>query len=122
MIRLEYLLMQPCSSIQIYSSYYFTGIISGHSKFRLLMPIIKDRNGESPLHIAINSGCDEIASLLIGQADLMGCDGQGRNPLHLAVRAGNSALVRQLLQKDRRMINIVTREGLAPLHIASRWV
>ena len=55
---------------------------------------------------------------LIAKNDFIFYDSNGWNSLHLAVRAGLPKLVEQLIQTDRRCVNIVTRDRQAPLHIA----
>jgi len=81
---------------------------------------VQDKNSETPLHIAINSGSDEIASLLIPLADLLICEQNGLNALHLAVRQGKGELVERIIQEDRLIVNIVTRDGISPLHMAAQ--
>ena len=70
----------------------------------------------------VNEGCEDISEVLVGQADLLLCDRRGWNPLHTAVHLGNAGLVRMLLREDRRVVNIVTTDGLAPLHISARFL
>merc|ERR1719354_544747 len=79
---------------------------------------IQDKNGETPLQVAINMKNEDTASQMVDQADLLVFENNGWNSLHLAVRAGLPKLVEQLIQTDRRCVNIVTRDRQAPLHIA----
>merc|ERR1719309_1787316 len=81
---------------------------------------VQDKNSETPLHIAINCGCYQIASVLVPSADLLLCEQNGLNALHVAVRHGNRQLVDEIIQQDRRSVNIVTRDGVSPLHMAVR--
>lgn len=71
------------------------------------------------LHLAIRTGNDEIAALLIGHnADVNQCNKLGRSPLHEAARAGSLRMVRQLLPQGA-MVNAADHEKWTPLHFAA---
>ena len=48
------------------------------------------------------------------------CTGSGLNVLHLASSQGEVGLIKRILKRDPALVNIVTREGSAPLHLAAR--
>jgi hypothetical protein len=48
------------------------------------------------------------------------CNRVGLNALHLAASQGEVTLIKRILRRDAALVNIVTREGVAPLHLAAR--
>ena len=59
----------------------------------------KNRDGETPLHLAAENGDKKMVELLLAnQADVNATDGTGDTPLHLAVSYHHDA-VAQLLRE-----------------------
>ena len=73
----------------------------------------------TPLHIAVASGCSEIAKFLIGKnADLNLTDELGRTPLHYAVFNDDIELVKAIVESGRADINVKNLRGFTPYHEA----
>ncbi len=91
--------------------------------FKLLLdsgadPNVQNKQGETPLHLAIKYGCIKIAQILLkygANPDIQNRD--GNTPLHLAVKLENTAAVKILL-KNRANPNITNFKGLTPLELA----
>ena len=55
------------------------------------------KDGQTPLHAAVESGHEVVARLLIdGSADVSAADKDGSTPLHVAERNGHEAVARLL--------------------------
>jgi ankyrin repeat protein len=84
----------------------------------------RDDKGASPLLIALLAGKVEVSQLLIGHCvDFDIRDTYGHNPLHMAAWNGLLDITRMLLEHDggtKALINARNKNGVTPLHIASR--
>jgi len=78
----------------------------------------RDKNGDTPLHLAIKSAFPEVARIYINAgADLSIKDKDGNTPLHLAAQKNYQTLSRNLLDAGAD-INEKNNDGDTPLHIA----
>ncbi|KAL3861975.1 hypothetical protein ACJMK2_007981 [Sinanodonta woodiana] len=82
---------------------------------------IRDIEGDTPLHDAINQRHDEAATLLIEHQslDTSICNNKGFNTLMFAVLRGHTLAVDKLLTRNKDLTNTSTSEGFTPLHIAA---
>ena len=75
--------------------------------------------GLTPLMVALDNRMEAIAFKLIDLgADLRARDHQGFTPIHFACLKGMEQVSTRLIQKDGRLINITTHDGLSPLLLA----
>ncbi|NSX83876.1 hypothetical protein GOM44_06925, partial [Wolbachia endosymbiont of Atemnus politus] len=83
--------------------------------------IVKDINGQSPLHIAAAHGRKNIVKLFVGEMGLCvdDVDNHGKTPLHIAAQNGHKDTVEILLKNKA---NTFTQDiaGLSPLYYAIR--
>ena len=79
---------------------------------------IQDVHGDSPFHLALIQGDHSLIDLLIDGAIFLSCNARGHNSLHIAAIRGDVLATKKILKKDRTIINIVTRDGLAALHLS----
>ncbi|RYV02852.1 hypothetical protein SOPP22_07255 [Shewanella sp. OPT22] len=78
---------------------------------------VKNQEGISPLHLAINKENNEYALMLIrAGADINLPDANGDRPIHLAVRKNNTNLVSELVKTC--MLNVQNTKGFSPLFLA----
>ncbi len=79
---------------------------------------IKNGDGKTPLHIAVEKNYEDIVRLLLQKnADLNTKDNNGNTPLHIAVKNGNYFVVKELLRAGADK-NIKNNEGKTALDIA----
>jgi len=88
-------------------------------------PNILNREGDTPLHIAVRIGYvqhKEIVTKLLscGKCNPDIQNRKGETPLHIAVRRNNAAALSQLLDHKRCNPNVQNEEGDTLLHIAVR--
>ncbi len=81
---------------------------------------IADKDGETPLHLAISSDEEFAQILLENGAKVNTKDVNGQTAFHLACKKSTYQLVKLLLDHDAD-INNPDNEGLTPLHIACRY-
>ena len=75
---------------------------------------------DTPLHLAISKGFDDIVKLLLDKkADVNLKNSYGNTPLHVAVSVGNDNLIKLLLDK-KADVNAKGSGDDTPLHIAIR--
>jgi E3 ubiquitin-protein ligase mind-bomb len=79
---------------------------------------IQDVHGDSPFHLALLHGDHALISLLIDGAAFLSCNAKGHNSLHIAAIRGDVLAIKKILKKDRTIINIVTRDGDAAVHLS----
>jgi len=80
----------------------------------------KDENDETPLHLAVRRGYNEVIGLLLAQgADVNAKNEAGVTPLHTAVQEGYKEVVRLLVAKGAD-VNAKTNKGDTPLYEAVR--
>lgn len=91
-------------------------------------PTIKSNNGMSPLHCAAKAGEACTVYLLIAQyrsLSILSREinelGDGKTPLHYACQSGSQSTVSVLLSAGAG-VNIMDEDGLAPLHVLSRFI
>ncbi|KAI1133243.1 ankyrin repeat-containing domain protein [Nemania abortiva] len=80
----------------------------------------QDENRNTPLHVAIETGQDDIVKLLLqrGASSLLNeCNNQGDTPLHIAVSKQNKHIVRWLLDVGADPNALNSETGLSPLHL-----
>lgn len=81
-------------------------------------PHIRDRDGASPLHYAVQVGAMQTVKLLLKyEVDVNAADNEGWTPLHIAVQSRNRDIAKVLLvngaDKTRR-----TKDGMTPLDLS----
>ncbi len=82
---------------------------------------IKDKNGDTPLHLALRHGFPEIAKLLIeNNVDSQIKDKNGDTPLHLALRHGFPEIAKLLIENNAA-IQLQDVEGKTALHLALEY-
>ena len=88
------------------------------------MPLGKDDNRDTPLHVAVMSGRLDILMYLIEERKCSpGCLGRwGRTPLHRACfEKANLAMVKYLVEKYGCDLFICDKSGQTPLDLATTW-
>jgi len=81
-------------------------------------PNIRDKDGNTPLHLAASKDCVEVARLLLEHgADPNAQDKSGETPLHLAAFWGRVDVVRLLLEHGADP-TVKDRDGDTPLDLA----
>lgn len=75
-----------------------------------------EKNGKTPLDLAIQLGRNEIAKRLISMPDmeLFSIDSTNQ-PIHIEASAGNLTIVKELLEKHHFLINTKGKNGNTPL-------
>jgi ankyrin repeat protein len=82
---------------------------------------VRDGEGGTPLHLAVQGGHAELAELLLDRgADISAADASGYTPLHHAAYAGDAALVGLLLARGADVTEREVR-GRTPLYMAVNW-
>lgn len=78
-----------------------------------------DRNGDTPLHLAVREGHLETARALLDASDVNARNNHGLSPLHWATLRGDRAMCAMLLEygadpnmRDEHL------DGLSPIHVA----
>lgn len=67
-------------------------------------PDVGDRYGNTPIHIAVERGNQEIVNLLINHKVELNCrDQMSRTPLHLAVSLHKPTILQSLLKAGARV-------------------
>ena len=81
---------------------------------------LKDKYGETPLHIACRYGYIEIVEYLIEKAgaNKEEVNGTGWTPLHYSASGGNLNIIQYLIEKAHVSNHPYDRDGKTPLHIA----
>ena len=85
---------------------------------------IPDSQGDTPLQLAVIQGDHALLDLLLSGLSggaLLATNSRGHNVLHIACVRGDVAAVEKILREDRHMVNIVSREGEAALHLGSLY-
>ena len=85
---------------------------------------IPDCQGDTTLQLAVIQGDHSLLDLVLGGLSggaLLATNSRGHNVLHIACVRGDVAAIEKILGQDRHMINIVSREGESPLHLASQF-
>ena len=85
-----------------------------------LVVMAQDRNGWTPLHLAVKHGSVDLVRLLIENhgADATASDNNGWTPLHLAVKHGSVDLARLLIENYGANATTRDNNGWTPLHFA----
>ena len=79
---------------------------------------VADKNRQTPLHHAVESGHEVVARLLIGGgAEVATADEDGKTPLHLAARKGYEAVARLLIDGGAD-VSVASKDGQKPLYHA----
>jgi ankyrin repeat protein len=81
---------------------------------------VKDRSGQTPLHVAVSAPghTDALARLLLHRkANFRAVTKEGRQPLHIAALRGNAWAIGLLLD-HKADVNATDKEGKTPLHLA----
>ena len=81
-------------------------------------PTVKDRSGNTLLHVAAEAGSKNIVKLLISNEAVINIRNKKREtPLHIATENGHIQIVKILLS-HRADVNVKDNHGNTPLHIA----
>ncbi|MBD0391720.1 ankyrin repeat domain-containing protein [Wolbachia endosymbiont of Pentalonia nigronervosa] len=81
---------------------------------------VDNRYGETPLHIAVEIGYENIVKILLKNgADVNAVDKNSVTPLHLAARGGYVEVVENLLLEGANINAVDSEYGATPLHIAA---
>ena len=81
----------------------------------------KDKDGQTPLHLAAQKGYVDIARALIDKgADVNAKNNYGGTPLRLAAWMGKADIAKVLIDKGAD-VNVKSKDGETPLHMAARW-
>jgi len=81
-----------------------------------------NKDGDTPLHIAVKEGNKKIAKFLLNQdanININAINKDGDTLLHIAVKEGNKKIAKFLLNQGAD-INAANKDGDRPLHIASK--
>ena len=90
---------------------------------RLLLEQVSNVNaraddGKTPLHLAANSGRDEVVRVLLEHGANVGAeDNEGKTPLHLAAKSRSVDTVRVLLEHGAN-VSVEDNQGITPFHLA----
>jgi len=84
--------------------------------------ITENKNGNTPLHLAIIFNNIDIVKLLLHDKNIDAnvVNDEGDTPLHVATWYNHVDIVTSLLQEDKVDRNIKNNEGITPLDIATR--
>jgi ankyrin repeat protein len=82
-----------------------------------------DKDGGTPLRVAMMFGHQEIVELLLRDPSVHvnEKDKNGRTLLHYAAEFGNLDTVKQLLSDDSICVSEKDENGMTPLHVAVKW-
>jgi ankyrin repeat protein len=81
---------------------------------------IPDHLGETPLHLCAHSGQVQTGKILMDHgANIYAQDNDGQTPLHKAAFMGQFQFVRDLLEREIKLVEIVNKATWTPLHCAS---
>jgi ankyrin repeat protein len=80
----------------------------------------QDKDGKTPLHLAVFGGyADIVKELIAGGAWVDAQDKDGKTPLHYAVSGGYHA-ISDFLVTNNANVNLIDKVGDTPLHAAAR--
>ncbi|OXU27358.1 hypothetical protein TSAR_005193 [Trichomalopsis sarcophagae] len=81
---------------------------------------LSTKNGQVPLHFAVNHGSETTVKLLLEHnADFTAQDINGLTPLHLAMRGKKISIVDMILRfHSEKIVNPVSSTGLSHFHVA----
>jgi ankyrin repeat protein len=83
---------------------------------------LRDSNGSTPLHCAIDSGyVDIVPFLLLQRAYISSVDHFGNHPIHLACRHGTLDVVRVLVHDSNGSLELVNGDGQTALDVAKMY-
>ncbi|XP_019851378.1 PREDICTED: transient receptor potential cation channel subfamily A member 1 homolog [Amphimedon queenslandica] len=89
---------------------------------RIDMMSWKDKEYNTPLHFACESGnCEIVKLLLLNNADPLACRMHDVTPLHIAAKEGFIDIASVLLQNDASEIDIADANLLSPIHYAAQF-
>ncbi|PVD29254.1 hypothetical protein C0Q70_11851 [Pomacea canaliculata] len=81
-----------------------------------------DQHGNSPLHIASQQGhLDVVKYLLANNADIDAKNEEEQTPLHLAAKFGRTNIVREIIRRDKSVINNEDEKSNTALHLAAQY-
>lgn len=84
-----------------------------------LDPSKQDKDGNSPLHLAVISNSTDCVQALLQLPNLSEVfNNEGYSPIHIAVRARHMPITRLLLQADFNVTSTERRQGNNALHLA----
>jgi ankyrin repeat protein len=79
---------------------------------------MRDKYGQTPMHIAAGKGNSEIVELLVDErGDKEAQDNNGQTPLHVAAKSGKIEAVRVLVRKGANK-RAKDADDRTPLHLA----
>jgi ankyrin repeat protein len=78
---------------------------------------LADKDGNTPLHLAINCRHEDVTRILLYSRTNDPLDEFGKSSLHLAVERGDAEIVKLLLETTD-LIDVKDSFGLTPLHAA----
>ncbi|KAK7483839.1 hypothetical protein BaRGS_00024947 [Batillaria attramentaria] len=82
---------------------------------------VNSNDGETPLHVAIQGGHEELMKFLLEQrADVEARDERGFTPFHVACSFDKHDAMHLLLDKGAK-VNTKAKDDVTPLHTASRY-
>ena len=81
---------------------------------------VTNDNGDTPLHIAAENGCDNLIPILIDGAELNAAAPDGTTPLHLAINFGHVSIAETLINAGAN-VNVQDGNHMTPLHLAANY-